>query len=261
MADWGIGKYEITGAQLAPVAEVVVDAVEPVAGRKTLDIACGSGNASLIAAERGAEVTGLDAAPRLIEVARERASEAGLEIDFVEGNMLDLPFPDASFDVVTSVFGVIFGDPPGAVAGEIGRVLGQTGSRLAFTTWTDEGLLPKIAARSREVTNEALDLPPTEEAPFDWGDEVGVRELFAEHGVMVQCERKEITFRGDSAEALNEEWNQHHPMWLARKQAIGDENFQRLSAEILEILKEGNESTDGSFSFTSTYLLALGSPV
>src|SRR3954447_14913397 len=102
MSDWGAGRYELTAEQLAPVSTEVVDAVEPVAGLKTLDLACGTGNAALIAAERTAEVTGFDAATRLLEVAAGRAQESGLDITWVEGDMHDLPFPDDTFDRITS---------------------------------------------------------------------------------------------------------------------------------------------------------------
>ncbi|MBK8295588.1 MAG: class I SAM-dependent methyltransferase [Solirubrobacterales bacterium] len=126
--------------QLAPVAEVVVDAAEPVSGLKTLDLACGTGNSALLEAERGAEVTGFDAATRLLEVAAGRAAEAGHEATWVEGDMQDLPFPDDSFEVITSVFGVIFGDPQ-QVAAEIARVLEPNG-RIAITTWTNQASCP-----------------------------------------------------------------------------------------------------------------------
>ena len=170
-------------------------------------------------------------------------------------------FPDGSFDIVTSVFGAIFGDPPSAVAAEMGRVLGQKGGRIALTTWTDEGLFPEIAKLGMQAVQEALDLPPDEHEPFHWGDELALRELFSEHGIALQCEKKSVTFEFDSPEAANDEWNEHHPMWLARKEAIGQENFDALSDRILEALRAGNESTDGGFSFTGSYLLALGSPV
>ncbi len=91
MADGGTGKYELAAEQLALVAEVVLDAAKPVSGRRTLDLACGTGNAALLAAQRGAQVTGLDAAPRLLEVAAGRSADAGLDISWIEGSMLDLP--------------------------------------------------------------------------------------------------------------------------------------------------------------------------
>jgi SAM-dependent methyltransferase len=261
MADWGTGSYELTAEKLAPVAEVVADAVDPVNGRKVLDLACGTGNAALIAAERGAKVTGLDAAPRLLEVARGRAADAGVEAEFVEGSMLDLPFPDASFEIVTSVFGVIFADQPDAVAAEIGRVVGQRGGRIALTTWTEKGLLPEIAKLSHQAFHEVMDIPPEDKPPFRWGDEVSLRELFSEHGIVLQVEERSLTFTAESAQAANDEWNEHHPMWIARREALGDEKADELSERILELLEAGNESTDGGFSYTSTYLLAVGSPV
>jgi len=261
MADWGTGTYELTAAQLAPVAEVVLDAVEPVSGLKTLDLACGTGNAALLAAKRGALVTGLDAAPRLLEVAADRAKEAGADVTWTEGSMLDLPYADDSFEIVTSVFGVIFGDPPAAVASEIARVLDQHG-RIAFTTWTNEGILPRIAKLSKDTVNEVFDLPPDDgPSSLNWGDETDIRERFSGHGIMLQVEKKSITFEFESAAAANDEWKNHHPMWLALKDAIGEENFEALSEKVLAILEEGNESEGGGFSYTSGYLLALGSPV
>ncbi|MGK2955866.1 MAG: class I SAM-dependent methyltransferase [Solirubrobacterales bacterium] len=258
MADWGDGTYEFTAAQLVPVAEVVVDAVEPVSGLKALDLACGTGNAALLEAARGAEVTGFDNATRLLEVAATRAADSGVEATWLEGDMHDMPFPDDSFEVITSVFGIIFGDPQ-QVAAEIARVLEPNG-RIAFTAWTDEGLIPRIGALSKQAVAEAFDQPADSEVMFHWSDPTQVQELFAEHGIAVQCEKKTISFTAESAEAANDEWRDHHPMWRAMKEAIGEERFDALSEKILEELKAGNESDEG-FSYSSTYLLALGSPV
>jgi SAM-dependent methyltransferase len=255
--DWGDGTYEFTAAQLVPAAEIVVDAVEPISGLKTLDLCCGTGNAALLEAARGAEVTGFDAAARLLEVAAKSAADQGLEATWIEGDMMDMPFPDDSFEVITSVFGVIFGDPQ-KVAAEIGRVLEPNG-RIAFTTWTNEGLLPKIAALSKQAVLDAFDQEP-EPMQFQWGDETQLRELFAEHGIAIQCERKTLAFTAGSAEEANEEWREHHPMWFALKETLGQEKFDELSDQILEELKAGNEADEG-FSYSSTYLLALGSPV
>ena len=260
MADWGEGTYELTAAQLAPVAATVVDAAEPVSGLKTLDLACGTGNAALLEAERGAIVTGFDAATRLLEVAAGRAAEAGVEATWVEGDMQDMPFPDDSFEVITSVFGVIFGDPQ-KVAAEIARVL-ETNGRIAFTTWTNEGVLPRISALSSQAVAEAFNQDPAAgPMAFQWGDETQLRELFSEHGIAVQCETKQIVFTAESAEKANEEFREHHPMWLALRETLGDEKFEALSEKVFEELKNSNESTDGGFSYSSTYLLAVGSPV
>ncbi|MGI8521850.1 MAG: class I SAM-dependent methyltransferase [Nocardioides sp.] len=123
MVDWGAGKYEITAAELEPVARVVVDQAELIAGEDVLDLACGTGNAALVAAALGARVIGVDAAPRLLEVARMRAQTFGVDLEVREGDLLALPVADASADVVLSVFGVIFAADPARALREVARVL------------------------------------------------------------------------------------------------------------------------------------------
>src|SRR3954451_6604160 len=99
MVDWSVGEYERTAAELEPAARHVVALAAPAPGERVLDLACGTGNAALLAAPAGARVTGLDAASRLVEVARARAAAAGADAEFVVGDALDLPFDDGSFDV------------------------------------------------------------------------------------------------------------------------------------------------------------------
>src|SRR3954454_5632737 len=108
VVDWGAGRYETTAAELAPVAEVVVERASVRAGDDVVDVACGTGNAALLAAARDAHVIGVDGAPRLLAVARERAAAQGLEVELREGDLLALPVADGAADVVLSVFGVIF---------------------------------------------------------------------------------------------------------------------------------------------------------
>ncbi len=275
MADWGRGSYELTASQLAPIADQVIDAVEPVNGLRLLDIACGTGNAALVAARRGASVVGLDAAPRLLAVAAERAAQEGLDPDWIEADMAELPFPEDSFDLVTSVFGTIFGDPE-QIAAEIARVLSPSG-RVAISSWTREGPMERIGELAQRHVAAALgtgdgaeaasdeDLPggatanPADE-PFNWGDPDQLRELFADHGLSVHCEKQRIAFVTASPETQNDEWFDHHPMWLATKQLIGDDAYAQLRTESLDLLHEVNEDAS-AMRFTSSWLLTTGSPV
>ncbi len=280
MADWGRGSYELTASQLAPIADLVIDAAEPVNGQRLLDIACGTGNAALVAARRGASVVGLDGAPRLLAVAAERAGQEGLGIDWIEADMAELPFAEHSFDLVTSVFGTIFGDAE-RVAAEIGRVLSPSG-RIAISSWTREGPMERIGELAQRHVSAALgqadgsgpgsaagavdeDLPggatvdPTDDA-FNWGDPDQLRELFADHGLSVHCEKHRIAFVTASPEAQNDEWFDHHPMWLATKQLIGDDAYAELRTESLSLLHEVNEDAS-AMRFTSSWLLTTGSPV
>jgi ubiquinone/menaquinone biosynthesis C-methylase UbiE len=113
MLDWGAGSYERTAAELEPVSSrVVQELAGPLGGAAVLDVACGTGNAALLAAAAGARVAAVDAAPRLLEVARRRAKDASLNVDFRLGDMLALPVADHDADLVVSVFGVIFAPDP-----------------------------------------------------------------------------------------------------------------------------------------------------
>ena len=259
MDDWGTGSYELTAAQLEPVATVVIDAVEPVAGRTVLDLACGTGNASLEAASRGALVTGIDPAARLLEVARGRAEEAGVEAEWIEGDFHSLPFEDDSFEIVTSVFGVIFGANEDDIAAEIARVLEPSG-RLALTTWVDTGTMSRVGALIRAAVEETTDLPPADRPRFEWGEEDELRFLFANHGLSVQTEMRQIAFEADSPQAMSDEWADHHPVWLATREAVGEQRYERLRAEIVETLEAGNEDPS-AMRLTSDYLVVTGSPV
>lgn len=259
MASWDIGSYELTAAQLEPVAGVTIDAVEPVAGRTLLDLACGTGNASLEAASRGARVTGIDPATRLLKVARLRATEAGVEAEWVHGDFHSLPFEDNSFDIVTSVFGVIFGADENDIAGEIARVLAPSG-RIAIATWVDTGVMSEVGNLIRSAVEEKVQLPPEDRPRFDWGDEDNLKLLFADHGISIQTETRRLSFRADSPQQMSDEWADNHPVWLATREAVGSERYDRLRADILAALEAGNEDP-AAMKLTSDYLVITGSPV
>jgi ubiquinone/menaquinone biosynthesis C-methylase UbiE len=138
VVDWGAGEYERTAAELEPVAELVVELAALSQEERVIDLACGTGNAALLAAARGARVIGIDGAPRLLEVARQRAREQRLEVDFREGDLLRLPLGNGAADVMISVFGVIFASDPRAGLREVRRVA-RAGGRALITAWVPAG--------------------------------------------------------------------------------------------------------------------------
>lgn len=142
--DWGAGQYEITAAELQPAADHVVELAHVQPGHKVLDLATGTGNAALAAARRGAVVTGIDAAERLIEVAAQRADAEALETSFIVGDIQDLPFADASFDRVLSVFGLIFASDADRAFAELRRVLAPEGRGL-LSVWVPSGAIDAMA--------------------------------------------------------------------------------------------------------------------
>jgi SAM-dependent methyltransferase len=135
VVDRDAGSYESTSAvEPAPVADVVVARSGVGAGDLVIDVACGTGNAALVAAARRARVIGIDGAPRLLEVARERATAEGAQVEWRQGDLLALPAADHAADAVLSVFGVIFARDPGAALREIGRILRPDG-RARISAW------------------------------------------------------------------------------------------------------------------------------
>ncbi|MDQ3570964.1 MAG: class I SAM-dependent methyltransferase [Actinomycetota bacterium] len=130
--DWSVGEYERTASQLDVASASVIHAAAIGPTEHVLDVASGTGNAALRAAIAGVRAVGVDRAERLVTVARERARQANLELPVVTGDALEQPFSDASFDVVLSVFGVIFAQPGEQVAAELLRVT-RPGGRVVLS--------------------------------------------------------------------------------------------------------------------------------
>src|SRR6266516_4428237 len=171
MVDWDRGAYEDTAAELAPAAEHVVALAAPQPGQTALDLGTGTGNAALFAARAGAKVTAVDPSPRLLDVARGRLAAEGHEGTFTVATAEDLPFPDASFDLVLSLFAVIFTDRPDLAATEIVRVL-KPGGRAFITAWEPVGGLNAALAILRTALAKVTPGPSRER--FAWGDPVEV---------------------------------------------------------------------------------------
>jgi len=143
-ATWAAGDYPAVARHIAdgPVRDALIAAhVRPAA--RVLDVATGSGNVALHAARKGARVSGLDLVPELLEVARSRALAEGVEIEWVEGDAEALPFADASFDSVISVFGVQFTPRHQVTADEMVRVC-RPGGSIGLVNWTPEGLIGEM---------------------------------------------------------------------------------------------------------------------
>ena len=147
--DWSIGHYEETASELAPAAELLVDEAEPLPGKRVVDVGCGTGNAALLAAVRGARVIGVDPALRLLDVARERAEAGALDVAFLAGEAAAIPVGDKSADVVLSVFGVIFAPDAEAAAAELARVTADDG-RIMLTAWIPDGAVSRMNKAHRK---------------------------------------------------------------------------------------------------------------
>lgn len=159
-------------AHTIPCAARLVKRAGVRSGQRVLDVACGTGVASITAARLGARATGLDLTPELLERARENARIAAVEIDWHEGDVENLPFKDATFDVVLSQFGHIFAPRPEVAICEMLRVL-KPGGTIAFSTWPPELCVGRIFALSASYMPPP---PPGVSPPIQWGDPSVVRQ-------------------------------------------------------------------------------------
>lgn len=246
MDEWGVGCYEDTAAELSPVSEVAVAALGLTGDERVLDVACGTGNAALLAQHAGALVTGLDASPRLLAVARERVPG----VDFVHGDAAELPFADGQFDAAVSVFGVIFARPAEKAAAELARVV-RPGGRVAITTWPPRG--PAFAAVSLMRQAIARLRPPEGPPPANWGDPSVLEGLLGPYGDLEVTERQ-LTHEDATPEEVWDRWERLHPMWIgARGQLEPAGEWDRLRAASIAALREGAMGAGA----TSPYLLAV----
>lgn len=252
--DWGVGYYERTAAQLLPTAETVIDAAAPAEGETLVDLGCGTGNAALIAARRGALVTGVDPAPRLLEVGAAQARAEGLSIDFVEGEAAAIPLDDGFAQVLVSVFGVMFAPDAEAAATEMARVSAADG-RLVISAWVPEGAISEAARAGREAVLAALGAPPAPPS-FGWHDPVLVAALLGKHGYSVTSSEHTHAFTAESAEAWLEEESREHPLRIAGAAVLEPRGeLEAVRARTLEIYEAGNEDPD-AFRVTSRYVIS-----
>jgi SAM-dependent methyltransferase len=176
---WSSGDYDAIARGVWVAAKVVVQLTGVRRGDRVLDVACGTGNAAINAALAGGVVTALDLVPELFAVARRRAEESGVELDLVEGDAEELPFEDASFDVVLSTFGAMFAPRHTVAAAEMARVI-RPGGRVGLASWTPEGTAGGLFA---VIGRHLPPLPPFAQPPVLWGTEAHVRKIFAGTGI------------------------------------------------------------------------------
>jgi SAM-dependent methyltransferase len=251
--DWSIGRYEVIAAQLDPAARVLVEYAAPEPGERVVDVGCGTGNAALLAAERGARVTGVDPAPRLLEVARGVAAGRGLDATFVVGDAAAVPLADGEADVVLSAFGVIFAPDPRAAAAEMARVTAGRG-RIVLSAWNPSGAVHRAVRVAGEAVRNALGAPAGP-PPFPWHEPEALAELFAPYGFEVAVEEERLAFTAPSPAAYIDQ-QADHPLAVAGRAVLGPRGeSEALRARMLAIYETANEDPD-AFRVTSTYVVA-----
>jgi SAM-dependent methyltransferase len=245
---WGSAPWELIASQLAPVHEHLARALAPVPGDRWLDIGTGTGAVALIAARAGAEVTGVDLAPGMIETARRLVAEEGLSVRFEVGDAEALPVPGAAFDKVSSAMGAIFAPDHAAVASELARVCAPEG-RIAFTAWReDAGFFPL-------TRRYGPPLLPGQGDPVDWGREEHCRRMLGS-SFDLRFEEGDSPVTGESGEEVWDLMLRGSGPMRARYQALDDDRREEFHGEFVDLL-EGHR-VDGGIVLPGCYLLVLG---
>lgn len=221
---------------------------------RVLDIGTGSGGSVAIpAAERGADVIGCDISSVHFDAARARAKGAGVEVEWVEGDALDLPFEDGSFDRVLSTFGHMFAPDHQGAADEMVRVTGPGGA-IGFCCWSPEG----STGRMFQITGSHIPPPPEGfQPPPLWGSEDHVRSLLGPHGVELRFERKLNDFEEESLEVYADVFETNFGPMVKAREALGDD-WPALKEDLEALFAEENEADDGSLLIRGEYLQTIG---
>jgi SAM-dependent methyltransferase len=251
-ATWSEGDFNVLALGVMPASEGIVAAVDVHAGERVLDVACGSGNAGLVAARRNAEVTGIDYVPALIERAKTRAQAEGTKIDFRVGDAQELPFADGSFDVVVSVFGVMFAPDQQRAARELLRVT-RSGGRIGLMNWMPEDFGGDFFRTHGKYLPPPAGLTP----PVRWGTESGVHELFGDSAASLSFEKFTFFqhFRSEvhAFETFSTYFGPTRRV-LASLEAARHADFER---DLLDVFRRYNRAKAGSAAIESRCMRVL----
>lgn len=253
-AAWESGDYAVFARYLEPGALQFFERLDLAPGTKLLDVACGAGQLTIPAAQAGIEVTGLDLAQNLVDAANERAQKEGLNCRILQGDAEDLPFPDASFDFVMSLFGSMFAPRPELVASEMLRVC-RPGGKIAMGNWTPEGHIGQMF----KIIGRHAPPPPIFPSPMQWGIEEKVRERLGPGTQDLRLARRMHVFRYPFApeEVVNVFLTYYGPTvrTLASLDEAGKKSFR---ADLNDHWSRANRATDGTTEVHAEYLEVIG---
>lgn len=249
---WALGDYPAVARLLEPAAVSLADACDIQPGTRVLDVATGTGNFALAAAERGGVVTACDLTPHMIELARARAEAEGRDIEWLIDDAEHLSFPDGAFDLVASTFGAMFAPRPELVAAELLRV-SREGGLIAMANYSWEGFLGGMAKLfARYSTRLPFDLP----SPFEWGDpEVVARLLRPARDLQVRPGR--LTWAFTSVDEALDFWEATNPPTIALKATVPPERYAGFRRDARQLMEDLNSYHDGRVELNSSYVTVL----
>ena len=250
-ATWASGDFAVVGTTLQIVGESLAEAVDVRAGERVLDVAAGNGNATLAAARRFAQVTSTDYVPALLDKGRERARAEGLSVDFKTADVENLPFTDASFDIVLSTYGCMFAPDHARTASEMMRVL-RPGGRIGLANWTPGGFIGRLF----KVIGAHVPPPAGLQSPALWGTKAHLATLFPQ-AADIACTPRFFNFRYRSAAHFVQVFRDYYGPTHKAFAALDATRAAALEADIVALLEELNVGGADSLVVPGEYLEAV----
>jgi SAM-dependent methyltransferase len=248
-ATWSSGDYAVIGTTLSLTGELLCEAVDLRAGQRVLDVAAGNGNATLAAARRWAEVTSTDYVPALLERGRATAAAERLSVTFQEADAELLPFADSSFDVVLSVFGVMFTPHQEQAAHELLRVC-RSGGTIGLANWTPDGFIGHVF----RTISKYVPPPPGVKSPALWGAEHRLRELFGDDISELKVKKRMFVFRYRSAEHWLEVFSAYYGPIVKAFASLDLAGQAGLASDLTDLLQRFNQGGSDTLTVPSEYL-------
>jgi SAM-dependent methyltransferase len=250
---WGSGPYQGVTETITDLHKAVIERLDPQPGQRLLDLACGTGAVAERAAPTGcAGVVGVDIAPALIEQAKQRAVERGLDIDYRVGDAEALEFDDATFDLVTSTCGVMFAPDHQAVARELARVT-KPGGKIGLACWTPESGLAKVFEVMRPF--QPAPPPPGVGNQFDWGREDYVTGLLGAD-FDLEFVHGDSVLESDSGESIWQLFSTEYGPTKILADSLDEERREELHRAFVDLHEASR--TNGGIAFSRTYLITFG---
>jgi SAM-dependent methyltransferase len=245
---WSSGDYSAVGVTLQIVGETLCEALDVRAGQRVLDVAAGNGNCSLAAARRNCIVTSTDYVGELLSRGERRAAAEGLAIEFRVADAEALPFDNASFDVVTSTFGVMFTPDQDKAATELLRVC-RSGGKVGLANWTPGGFIGQLFKTIGGYVPPAAGM----RSPALWGTRERLEQLLGS-GARIDAHERSFVFRYRSPAQWIDQWRTIYGPLQKAFDSVGPDAEAALRADLLALIERLNAADDGTMVVPSQYL-------
>ena len=246
---WSTGNYAVVGTTLQIVGEALCEALDLRAGTRVLDVAAGNGNATLAAARRWCDVVSTDYVGSLLEAGRARALAEGHQIQFQVADAEALPFADASFDVVLSIFGVMFTPNQERAASELARVC-KPGGRIGLANWTPDSFIGQVFKTIGKYVPPA----PGVKSPALWGTQPRLQELFGANCRTISAINRDFAFRYRSPQHWLDVFRSYYGPMNMTYAALDATRQGSLTRDLLDLIARLNRSGDETVVVPSGYL-------